>query len=156
MKTTVITSEKLDEMGFKKDGDCYKLVFHDHDGIEYYPDKHTVFMQNTISGNTYHMYMPCYSLEQLRYYMNFMGFRHDLALQYPQRFALVVNRCVYCHHDDIWEWVPLAALSDRHNIVFKTKSEWTNETVFTFTELEQRAFMSNGVFMDYDMLTKQD
>lgn len=154
MKTTPISRKVLESHGFQKDGEVFVFKALEKAEIQYSLDKHSVYMCLTKNDKTYQLNMPCYTWEQLRYYSNIVGINQELELQHPQRFALVVNRCVYCRATDRYIWVPLPALTDQHEIIFHTKYDWTNKVAFSFNPMTQNAMCYTGVFVDYDNLTQ--
>ena len=156
MRTTPITKDSLIDDGFvfikdteptKRIGDRYEKKENSLYTISYSLDKHRVDMvyreKNAIS-------MPCYTWEQMKFYENIVGISDAQCLRHPDRYCLVVDKCVLVKGVNNFLWVEFSALTDNHNIVF-AKMQWFLED-FVCSPLIEKAIRERGIFLDYNTL----
>ncbi len=156
MKTTPIITDSLLENGFeyvrcdeepvptniepiwKKQGESYI--------IEYMPNTNRVYMGYKERS----LVMPCYTWEQMRFYENIIGISDALCLRHPNKYCIVVDKCVLVKGENNFLWVEFSALTDQHDIVF-AKMQWFLED-FVCPPIIDKAIRERGVFMDYNTL----
>lgn len=156
MRTTPITKDSLIDDGFvfikdteptKRIGDRYEKKENSLYTISYSLDNHRVDMvyreKNAIS-------MPCYTWEQMRFYENIIGISDALCLRHPNKYCLVVDKCVLTEFQGKFDWTELSAFSDEHFIVFNTMS-WFYEEL-KCDAIIRKAIRERGIFLDYNTL----